>query len=283
MLPFRSRFLARRIANPSYYQKLSEVLARPLSFFSILIAKVLPSSSTRPVDMKLIDGKTLRIRGFWPLFLFDEIFMENCYESPEVLQWGPFGTIVDIGANIGFFTLRCKQLWPDARVVAIEPDPNNFACLAEHVEINHLTDVYPLQLGVAEKCGCLDLYLSPRNIAGHSMYKKSDDAAVISVPVFTLEDVLSQTNTNDSGLLLKIDCEGCEYPILSSLTQQMADRISCIIFEPEVSLYDFPALLEHLKGLGFQLTKFGQLSVAFKGTPATNGHEAVALQAGLQM
>jgi FkbM family methyltransferase len=276
MLPFRPRFLAGRIANPSYYRRLSEVLARPHSFFSILMAKLLPSSSTRPVDMKLIDGKTLRVREFWSLFLFDEIFMQNCYESPEVLRLGPFGTIIDIGANIGCFTLRSKQLWPQARVVAIEPHPENFNCLLEHIEINHLTDVHPLRMGVAEKCGSLDLYLSPRNIGGHSMYKKSSESIAISVPVSTLGDVMSQTDTNDSGLLLKIDCEGCEHPVLSSLTRQMADRISCIIFEPEPSCYDLSALLEHLSGLGFQLSKFGQLFVAFKEAKAANGKGVMA-------
>ena len=70
------------------------------------MAKFFPSSSSRPLDLKLLVGKTLRIREFWSLFLFDEIFMENCYESPEVVRWGPFGTIVDIGANIGFFTRK---------------------------------------------------------------------------------------------------------------------------------------------------------------------------------
>jgi hypothetical protein len=138
-------------------------------------------------------------------------------------------------------------------------------------------------MGLAEKCGSLDLYLSPRNIAGHSMYIKSRESIAISVPVSTLHDVISQTDTNDSGLLLKIDCEGCEHPVLSSLTQQMADRISCIIFEPQLSCYDLSTLLENLRGLGFQISKFGYLFVAFKEVTAANGNGAMASQAALQM
>ena len=104
------------------------------------------------------------------------------------------------------------------------------------------------------------------------MYVKSPESIAIPVPVSTLGDVISQTDTNDSGLLLKIDCEGCEYPVLSSLTQQMADRISCIIFEPQLSCYDLSTLLENLRGLGFQISKFGYLFVAFKEITAANGN-----------
>lgn len=276
MLPFRPRFLAQRIFNPSYYRKLSRVVSQPAAFFRILVSKILPGSSTSSATLKLRDGKLLRFREFWSLFLFDEIFMENCYEAPEVLQWGPVGTIVDIGANIGIFTLRCKQLWPQARVIAIEPHPENFARLVEHIEINHLTDVQPLNVGIADQCGCLDLYLSPRNIGGHSLYKNKEGAPSISVPITTFADVLTKTDSNGSGLLLKIDCEGCEYPLLTNLTHEMATRIACIIFEPEDSLYNVNALLEHLEKLGFQTSRFGSLCVASGNNPAFNRKLPVA-------
>jgi FkbM family methyltransferase len=267
MLPFRPRFFAQRIANPSYYRKLARVVSQPTVFFTVLVRKILPGLSTSPSTLRLTDGKILRLREFWSIFLFDEIFMENCYEAPEVLQWGPVGTIVDIGANIGLFTLRSKQLWPHARVIAIEPHPGNFAHLVEHIEINRLANVQPLNIGVADKCGCIDLYLSPRNIGGHSMYTNKEGASSISVPVSTLADTLAENHSDDPGLLLKIDCEGCEYAILSNLTREMATRISCIIFEPTESLYDVHALLEHLESLGFQTSRFGHLCVASRTNP----------------
>jgi FkbM family methyltransferase len=238
---------------------------------------MLPRVSTRPIDLKLKDGKILRIREFWALFLFDEIFIDNCYESPEILALGPFETIIDIGANIGFFTVRAKQLWPQARIVSLEPHPTNFEHLREHIELNHLTGVQPLNVGVAEKCGCLDLYLSPRNIGGHSMYKKEGEAK-ISVPIISLADVLTRTNSNGTGLLLKIDCEGCEHAILSNLTQDMADRVACIIFEPERSLYDLKDLLDKLEQLGFETTEFGELVVASRLPAKANASRSVGVR-----
>jgi FkbM family methyltransferase len=213
--------------------------------------------------LKLKDGKVILVREFWSIFLFDEIFMANCYEAPQLLEYGPFDAIIDIGANIGLFTLRSKQLWPNARVIAIEPHPGNFEHLQEHVQVNQLGDVYTLPKGIADKCGCLDLYLSARNIGGHSMFK-TKHAESISVPVTTLKDVLEMTGVADGRLLLKVDCEGCELPLLSNLDPATADRITAIVFEPEHSLYKVSDLCRKLEEFGFRSSTYGELVVLVK-------------------
>jgi FkbM family methyltransferase len=262
MTGFRMRFFSERIRSGEYRRKLSEVLANPSRFYSILISKLWPGLSTKAVDLKLKDGKIIRVREFWTLFLFDEIFVERCYEAPEILKHGPFDTVIDIGANIGLFTMRTKQLWPNARILAIEPHPDNYRYLQEHVQINQLRDVKALQVGVAERCGSLELYLSPRNIAGHSLYTKTEHS--ISIPTRTFSDILTEFGPDQKCGLLKIDCEGCEYALLSSFTQEIADRISCIVFEPTHSLYDVNQLNEKLALFGFKISKFGNLVVAAK-------------------
>jgi FkbM family methyltransferase len=262
MLPFRARFALHRIASPSYYHRLSKVVSSPFRFYWILFRKIRPGSSEKPLDLRLKDGKTLNIYEFWALYLFDEVMIENCYEPAELMHSAPFNTIIDVGANIGLFTLRTKQLWPKANVISIEPHPKNFERLTEHIALNKLDGTKPLQVGIAEKCGCFDLYISPRNTAGHSMYKKDGDSKSISIPTCTLTDVMADFDSTDSNTLLKIDCEGCEFPLLSSLTQEVANRISCIIFEPENSLYDLDILLQKLAGFGYKITKSSNLVVA---------------------
>lgn len=262
-LPFRPRFAARRLLNFEYYRRLARILANPLRFDWVLLKKILPSSSKEPVDLTLRDGKVIRVEEFWTLFLFDEIFVENCYEPAGLVQQGPFSTIVDVGANIGLYVLRMKQLWPQAKVLAIEPHPHNFERLVGHIEANRLEDVQPLQIGLSEECGCMDLYLSPRNIAGHSMYKKTE-LPPLSVPVFTLEQVLRENGVTGGGILLKLDCEGCEQAVLRSLTPELAARIACIIFEPERKLYDLEALLARVRSLGYTTSTVGDLVLAVR-------------------
>jgi FkbM family methyltransferase len=259
-VPFRIRFAAKRVINPHYFRKLSTVLAHPTQFYSTLAKKIYPGSSLKPVPLTLKDGKVILVREFWSIFLFDEIFMANCYEAPQLLKYGPFDTVIDIGANIGLFTLRSKQLWPNARVISVEPHPDNFEHLQEHLQLNRLNDVLSVAKGIADKCGCLDLYLSGRNIAGHSMFKGKDGTSV-RVPVTTLEDVLASGGVTGGKLLMKVDCEGCELPLLANLDQAMANRITCIVFEPERSLYKVEEMCGKLETLGFRSSAYGDLVV----------------------
>ena len=262
MTGFRVRFSLNRMPGGQYHRRLAKVLAKPSRFYSTLISKLWPGVSSRPIDLELKDGKRLRVREFWALFLFDEIFMQHCYEAPEIIKHGPFKTVIDIGANIGVFTMRSKQLWPDAHIVAIEPHPDNYRCLQEHVNINKLSAVKTLQVGVAETCGCSDLYISPRNIAGHSMYQKTGQS--VSIPVCTFGEIMGDISPDEKRCLLKIDCEGCELPLLNSMTQEIADRISCIIFEPTHSLYNVNDLTRKLTLFGFKISQFAGLIVAAK-------------------
>jgi FkbM family methyltransferase len=262
-VPFRIRFAAQRVTNPQYGRRLSMVLEHPMQFYSTLARKIYPGSSPKPVELKLKDGKVILVREFWSMFLFDEIFVSNCYEAPQLLKCGPFDTVIDIGANIGLFTLRSKQLWPNARVIALEPHPGNFEYLQEHLRVNRIEGVFPLAEGIADKCGCLDLYLSGRNIAGHSMFKGKESTSV-SVPVTTLQDVLERVGIDDGKVLMKVDCEGCELPLLSNLDQATANRITCIVFEPERSLYNREELCGKLERLGFRSSTHGQLVVLVK-------------------
>ena len=256
---FRAKFAAKRFVSPKYWRQLSNVLAQPLTFYSTLAMKLVPRIHLAPMRLRLKDGKTLIIREFWALFLFDEIFVQNCYTTPELADAKDVRTIIDVGANIGEFSIRAKQLWPDAQIIAIEPHPNNFAALQEHIQVNGLKDVIAIQAGLSEQCGSFDLYLSPRNMAGHSMYKKTSHS--IQVQTRTLADAISMLRPPCVCDLLKIDCEGCEYSILSSLTPELAARIGCIVFEPEHQLYDVEELARNLGALGFQVAAQGNLLV----------------------
>jgi FkbM family methyltransferase len=235
------------------------VVARPAQFFWILALKLSPWSSRRPLRLRLKDGKVVVVRGFWTLFLFDEIFIQHCYDAPDVLSGGPYDAVIDIGANIGLFTIRSKQLWPDARILAVEPHPDNFANLLEHIRFNNLSGVTAFAEGVADECGCLELSVSPRNIGGHTMYKKPDSDESISVPVSTLHNLMERAGIGEGRILMKVDCEGCEFPLLNGLNQALASRFEVIIFEPEEDLYSLSALCERMQGLAFAVSRVGTL------------------------
>jgi len=264
MIPFRLRFAFKRIFSPNYRRRIRSVVSSPSEFYYILLRKLSPWSSHKALMLNLKDGSVIPVEEFWTMFVFDEIMIEHCYELAEAMSRGPYEAVIDVGANVGLFALRAKQLWPAAKVLAIEPHPDNFRRLERLITVNKLQDVQPKQIGVGEKCGSAKLYVDPRNIAGHSMYKGAETGQrAINIDIRPLSDLIDDVGGRSGKVLMKIDCEGCEYPLISSLTMEVANRISCIVIEPERGLrFALSEMLEKLRSLGFSVIDDGHLVTA---------------------
>jgi FkbM family methyltransferase len=150
-------------------------------------------------------------RGDSPVFLFFEIFANGCYRRH--LRLPPSGRIVDIGANIGAFTLDCAFRYPDVRIDAYEPNAAAFHTLEANVAANGLRDrvrLYNEAVGAAP--GTLRLWSSDGNIAATaypSAQEKQSPAA--DVPMTDLAAVIERAGPVG---LLKVDVEGAEADIL---------------------------------------------------------------------
>jgi FkbM family methyltransferase len=123
-------------------------------------------------------------------------------------------TVIDIGANIGdsciYFALNGAK-----QVIALEPFPKNFEMAKKNIETNHLRDIIILhQAGCAAKTGYITIDPLYRS-KGNSCLREFKEG--IKVPLLTLREILSKYNIRPKEVVLKIDCEGCEYQtILSS-------------------------------------------------------------------
>ncbi len=83
--------------------------------------------------LQVFTSSTIDVR-----FLYDEIFRAGCYDDIG-LTAGSF--VVDVGANIGMFTLFIKLRYPDAEILAFEPAPESAAILRRNLSLHHLEDV----------------------------------------------------------------------------------------------------------------------------------------------
>ena len=70
-------------------------------------------------------------RGSSDLFVYEQIFVQREYSCLPLM--GEVQTIVDCGANVGYASAYMLSHFPDARLVAIEPDSGNFAMLKENI------------------------------------------------------------------------------------------------------------------------------------------------------
>ena len=124
-------------------------------------------------------------------------------------------TVVDIGANVGFFSLLARDLYPDAAIYAIEPLPAAYICLKKN-----LTDPKDklYNTAVSDKSGLE--YIHAGESSAFSSVTKIPQPGDIKVPATTLDEFCVQQNINRIDLL-KIDTESFEASVLMSAEETL--------------------------------------------------------------
>lgn len=138
-------------------------------------------------------------------------------------------TIVEIGANIGTFSVYAASSEQNARIYSYEPVKTNYDVLVNNITANGYKDrIKTFNLGVASRAGNRDFYLS--SSPEHSMYANDATAMRHTVACVTLKDILDQ-NALTKVDLLKINAEGAEYEILYATPPEYFERIDEIRLE----------------------------------------------------
>ncbi|OGJ15743.1 MAG: hypothetical protein A2632_02195 [Candidatus Pacebacteria bacterium RIFCSPHIGHO2_01_FULL_46_16] len=131
----------------------------------------------------------------------------------------PAPHILDGGAHIGLSTLYFKQLYPLAKISAIEPLAENAFFLEKNIFENQLADVHTVHAALAEHAGTVHLYYD-KSEAGWfstaSVYAGAWNGAQTTtsrvVPTVSLSFFLEQEHFD----LVKLDIEGAELGVLSA-------------------------------------------------------------------
>ena len=124
--------------------------------------------------------------------------------------------VIDIGANIGYYTLIFAKLVGDTgKVFAFEPDPTNFELLRKNIEVNGYKNVTLEQKALSDKKGKIMLILSKENTGGHHISKQPTKNA-IQVDTITADDYFK--NFEYKIDFIKMDVEGAESIVLSGMT-----------------------------------------------------------------
>ncbi len=116
--------------------------------------------------------------------------------------------VLDIGANIGYYTLIFARLVGEkGRVYAFEPDPVNFALLKRNIEINGYKNIVLIEKAVSDQSGKVQLFLCEENKGDHRIYNSGDNRTMINVESVSLDDYFDQKQQID---FIKMDIQGAE-------------------------------------------------------------------------
>lgn len=164
---------------------------------------------------------------------FKEIFMDECYMDGLELHVPDNSTIIDIGANAGFFTLFAASRFNDSKVFAYEPIPSNFKQLARNRGLNAGCSIECFQKAVAGHSGTVEIMFDPDDsfTTNATIFQKPHrHNQVIQVPSITLSDIFKEHSIKRCDLL-KMDCEGAEYDIIYGCPLECLSRINQIAME----------------------------------------------------
>jgi FkbM family methyltransferase len=193
-------------------------------------------------------------------FVFKEVFLADFYRIATLVRSLPHGAVVvDVGANAGFFTMLLLSKRPDARVHAFEPIAGNCELFARNIALNpSLTGSVTLRnaavtgLPAAE----VELYAEADGATSVTASVFADFAAEnqrrVRVAAVALAEVLGALGTVG---LLKIDCEGSEYPILYETPPNLLKAARAIAMEAhelDADRRNPRAVASYLESLGYR-------------------------------
>lgn len=135
-----------------------------------------------------------------------EIFVEEVYRF-KAKSRAP--RIIDAGANIGLSVLYFKHLYPDAHIIAFEPDAAIFKLLAQNIAVRKLDGVELKNAAVWTADGVLNFY-SEGSLAGSTEVDFNQTENTQAVKAERLLHYLTDTPVD----FLKIDIEGAENSVL---------------------------------------------------------------------
>lgn len=155
--------------------------------------------------------------------------------------------IVDIGANIGFFTLLCSNIvGKNGEVIAFEPEKRNFDILSANMARNSKYDnIIGERLAISDKGGEISLYIS-ENKGGHSI-KDYNDTHIKSQTVSTIP--LDQYDVSSPDVV-KIDVEGAEPSVFEGMSNVL-DAKPILFFEYSDDWESRRETLNMLKSIGY--------------------------------
>lgn len=228
------------------------------AFYADLI-RFLIKVKTKCELYKFRDGTKIRVhpnsKGL--NYVFYSAYLKREYDGLKMFEIKADDIVIDIGAHLGFFTIKAAKTAVNGTVYAFEPFSMHYKLLEENIVSNQFNNVKLFNRAVTDKDGELSFFYTMIGDPGDtSLFKINPEEKTYEekVKTISLQDFF-QKEKLDRCDFLKIDCEGAEYSILMSADRNTLNKIQKIAmewhrFEPEQSPQK---LAEFLKENGFNL------------------------------
>lgn len=191
---------------------------------------------TRPRVAQL-DG--VRYRFYPSSSVGRSIYYLGDWEHWDTLYWRrtvkPGWTVVDVGANLGYYALLASRLvGPQGRVFAFESTPSTYRTLLENVALNEAHNITACRVALCDFCGSVSVIEQEED--GYNRIGLGGELGAHRVPSLTLDRFVNERKIERIDLV-KVDIEGAEYRFLQG------GRATIERFRPIVAVELHPAAL----------------------------------------
>lgn len=226
-----------------------------------------------------LDLRDFRGPSFYVLFGGPEAF--GHYEKQEkdaiVAALPENGVLLDVGANIGLFSLYAAFARPDSRVIAFEPHPKLHACLSRTVQESRIGNLEALRVAAGAAPGTLPLYMDETDSGGHSLLEEAltnnrSASSRVEVPVLRLDDVARERGLQRVDVI-KIDVQGFECEVLRGAAGLLRDFKPTLMLELDYRMAD--KVLAAIQG-GYEFRQIGSESWRPLGELAVEAERSLA-------
>ncbi|HZF69186.1 MAG TPA: FkbM family methyltransferase [Gemmatirosa sp.] len=215
-----------------------------------------PRGTLVPVPLPGLPRPLLLRAGTTDPHVLEQIFVreELAFDVPAAPTF-----VVDAGANIGLSSIWLATRFPQARIVALEIEPENFALLARNVAAHPRVSAW--QCGLWSRATTLEV-VNPADEAWAFYARSPAPGAAGGVPAVSVADVLAREGVERVGLL-KIDIEGGEREVFAEGAEAWIDRVDQVAVELHEQWFPgcsapFEALVA---GRPFARTQLGEYTV----------------------
>lgn len=159
-------------------------------------------------------------------FIFEQVFCEQQYNYGHLLK-NKKGWIIDAGANVGMAAIYFSNLYPDAKIICLEPDGDNFNLLKKNTK--NYSNITTLHAALWHKSEILNITNKSEKSAGY-MIGSANGNTSDQIKSKTVIELMEEFKMNDIALF-KIDIEGSEKELFEYGAQAWLPKCDTIITE----------------------------------------------------
>jgi FkbM family methyltransferase len=179
------------------------------------------------------------------------------YIYQKILMSSLDGDFVDIGANVGFYSLMFCQHQP-GNSYAFEPLKYNTKRLSQNMSLNDFEDFKVFPVGLSDRTHTSEIHYYPFNKGGAGESQVGSELTLLSrSEQIKLRRLDNMTGTPSNISLMKIDVEGHELDVLKGAEETLRNCYPEIVIETHPNILDdkdqsVKMLIKYIYNLGYE-------------------------------